>query len=150
MRRQRQRGFSLLEVLVATFIMGVAVVALLSNLTTSLRNASRLTDYDRAALLAKHKMDELLLIPKLPQMQVMQGQFDPAQSSGLNAFWRARAAIFEFAPGAGPGAPVLERVELQIQFQNGDKTKTFALEGFRRRYLQPDEPPPVPFNGAPF
>jgi general secretion pathway protein I len=145
-----QRGFSLLEVLVATFIMGVAVVALLSNLTTSLRNASRLTDYDRAALLARHKMDELLLVPKLPQMQVIQGQFDPSQSSGLNAIWRARAATFEFAPGAGPGAPILERVELQIHFQNGGKLKSFALEGFRRRYLQPDEPPPVPFNGAPF
>lgn len=144
----KEKGFSLLEVLVATFIMAVAVVALLSNLTTSLRNASRLTDYDRAALLARHKMDELLLVPRLPQMQVTGGQFDPSQSSGLNATWRARASIFEFAPGAGPGAQILERVELQIHFQNGGRTKSFSMEGFRKRYLLPDEPPPVPFNGA--
>lgn len=135
--------------MVATFIMAVAVVALLSNLTTSLRNASRLTDYDRAALLARHKMDELLLIPRLPQMQVIEGQFDPSQSSGLNAIWRARAGIFEFAPGAGSGAEVLERVELQIHFQNGGRTKSFTMEGFRKRYLLPGEPPPTPFNGAP-
>jgi general secretion pathway protein I len=145
----RERGFSLLEVMVATFIMAVAVVALLSNLTTSLRNASRLTDHDRAALLARHKMDELLLLPRLPRMQVMEGTFDPSQSSGLTATWRARAGIFEFAPGAGPGAEVLERVELQIQFQNGGRAKTFALEGFRKHTLLPDEPPPAPANGAP-
>lgn len=145
----RQRGFSLLEVMVATFIMAVAVVALLSNLTTSLRNASRLTDHDRAALLARHKMDELLLIPRLPQMQVIEGQFDPTQSSGLPATWRARASIFEFAPGAGPGAQVLERVELQIIFQNGGRTKSYSMEGFRKRFLLPDEPPPQPFAGPP-
>ena len=145
----KERGFSLLEVMVATFIMAVAVVSLLSNLTTSLRNASRLTDHDRAALLARHKMDELLLIPKLPQMQAIEGQFDPSQSSGLNARWRARAGIFEFAPGAGPGAQILERVELQIQFENGGRTKSFTMEGFRKRSLLPDEPPPAPMNGAP-
>ena len=144
-----ERGFSLLEVMVATFIMAVAVVSLLSNLTTSLRNASRLTDHDRAALLARHKMDELLLIPKLPQMQAIEGQFDPSQSSGLNARWRARASIFEFAPGAGPGAQILERVELRIQFENGGRTKSFTMEGFRKRSLLPDEPRPAPLNGAP-
>jgi general secretion pathway protein I len=137
---RRQRGFSLLEVMVATFIMAVAVVALLSNLTTSLRNAARLTDYDRAALMARHKMDELLLVPRLPRM--MEGRFDPSQSAGLDAGWRATAAIYEFMPGAGAGSQVLERVELQIQFNNAGRTKSFALEGFRRRYLLPDEPPP--------
>lgn len=145
----KQRGFSLLEVMVATFIMAVAVVALLSNLTTSLRNAARLTDYDRAALLARHKMDELLLTPRLPQMQVIQGQFDPSQSGGLNAVWQARAGVFEFAPGAGPGAEILERIELRVQFTNGEKTKSFTLEGFRKRFLLPDEPPPAPLSGAP-
>ena len=94
-------------------------------------------------------MDELLLIPRLPQMQVIEGQFDPSQSSGLNARWRARAGIFEFAPGAGPGAQILERVELQIQFENGGRTKSFTMEGFRKRSLLPDEPPPAPMNGAP-
>jgi general secretion pathway protein I len=146
---RRERGFSLLEVMVATFIMAVAVVALLSNLTTSLRTAARLTDYDRAALLARHKMEELMVTTRLPQGQVLGGVFDPSQTSGLAAEWRARGTIFEFAPGAGPGAEVLERIELRIEYKNAGGTKAFTLEGFRRRYLQADEPPPAAFAGAP-
>lgn len=145
-----RRGFSLLEVMVATFIMAVAVVALLSNLTTSLRTASRLTDYDRAALLARHKMDELLVTPRMPMGQVVEGRFDPAQTSGLAAGWRARATVFEFMPGAGPGSEILERIELQVVYENaGQQKKSFVLEAFRRRYLLPDEPPPEVFAGAP-
>ena len=40
MRTSTQRGFTLLEILVATTIMGVAVVGLLSSLSTSMRNAA--------------------------------------------------------------------------------------------------------------
>ena len=56
---KRNRGFTLLEVMVATTIMAIAVVGLLSSLSASLRNAARLTDNDRSALLARRKMDEL-------------------------------------------------------------------------------------------
>lgn len=131
----RQRGFTLLEVMVATLIMAVAVVALLSNLTTSLRNAARITDYDRAALLARHKMDELLLVPRFPPGQTVQGRFDPSQTSGLEAGWRARAVIVEAPPGAGPGTEALERIELQVEFRSGQQIKSFSLEGFRKRLL---------------
>lgn len=145
----RERGFTLLEVLVATMLMAVAVVALLSNLTTSTRNASKLTDHDRAALLARHKMDELLTTARLPQMQIIEGRFDPAQVAGMEAGWRARAAVFEAPPGAGPGAQVLERVELAIWFKRGEQPKTFYLEAYRKRWLQPGDPPPMPYVGQP-
>ena len=49
--------------LVATLIMGMAVVGLLSAISTSMRNAARLTDYDRVAMLARAQMDALLLEP---------------------------------------------------------------------------------------
>ena len=56
-----ERGFTLLEVMVATLIMGIAVSGVLSGLAAAARNASRLTQYDRATLLARQKMDELLV-----------------------------------------------------------------------------------------
>jgi len=52
----RTRGFTLLEVLVATLIMGLAVVGLLSAISTSMRNAARLTDYDRVAMVARPRV----------------------------------------------------------------------------------------------
>src|SRR5439155_5502496 len=73
-----RRGFTLLEVLVATTIMGIAVVTMLSALSTSVRNATRLTDYDRAVLLGGAKMDALLSDPTLPPMTAMEQALDPS------------------------------------------------------------------------
>lgn len=129
----KRRGFTLLEMLVATALMGIAVVALLANISTSMQNASRLTDYDRAALLARRKMDELLLDARLPKLATFGGEFD--QRSG----WRARLTPFEMPPNAAPGAAALERLELEIWWTSGEKRRTVALEGFRRITLTPAE-----------
>lgn len=122
-----QRGFTLLEVLVATTIMAVAIVGLLSGLSTSMNNASRLTDYDRASLLARRKMDELLLSPRLPPGVILEGPFENAPGG-----WRARVTPFEAAPGSGPGSPILERIELEIWWMNGKQRRNFTLESFRK------------------
>src|SRR5712691_7500245 len=98
-----KKGFTLLEVLVATLIMGIAISGILSGLSGAARNASRLTDHDRATLLAKHKMDELLVDRTAPRNQELAGEFDPAVSGGVRTGWRARVAPFEAPPGNGPG-----------------------------------------------
>lgn len=131
----RERGFTLLEMLVATLIMGIAVVSLLASISASLRNAGRLTDYDRAALLARHKMDELLLDQGLPRLVPIEGQFDPQFTGGVEAGWRAQIAPFEAPPEAKPGAFILERVELEIWWMSGSRRHSLALEGFRQSRL---------------
>ena len=127
-----RRGFTLLEVMVATTIMGIAVVTLMSGLSTSVRNATRLTDYDRAALLARAKMDSLLVDPKLPQRVVLEESFDPVLLGGARGGWRAQVTPFETGPGAGPGSPSLDRVQLEIWWMSADRRRSFSLEGFRR------------------
>jgi general secretion pathway protein I len=127
-----RRGFTLLEVMVATTIMGIAVVTLMSGISTSVRNATRLTDYDRAALLARAKMDSLLTDPKLPQHVTLEEPFDPALLGGARGGWRAQVTPFETAPGAGPGAPSLDRLQLEIWWMSADQRRSFSLEGFRR------------------
>jgi len=139
MKRKSTAGFTLLEVLVASVIMAVAITGLLSNLTLSLRTAARLTEYDRAALLARHKMDELLLLPPVPTQQMVEGRFDMTQSGGRRSRLEARSGIFEAPPGAGPGVEILERVELQIWWNQGGKLRTYPLEGFRKRLMMPGE-----------
>jgi general secretion pathway protein I len=134
----RVRGFTLLEVLVATVIMAIAVTALLTGLTTSLRNGARLTDYDRATLLARQKMDELLIASDVPKSSVFSGVWDASLSGGVPSGWQARITPYEMPEGTKPGAPILERVELQVWWDNGDRRRTFALEGFRRAKLTED------------
>ncbi len=139
-RCRRQRGFTLLEVLVAAVIMGIAVAGLMSGLAVSTRNAARLSQYDRATLLAREKMDELLVASELHRGQPLQGGFDPAIAGGQPIGWSAIVQPFETAPGAGAGQWVLDRIQLQIWWMDGETRHEFSLEGFRRGILQPGDP----------
>ncbi len=112
--------------------MAVAVTGLLSALSTSLRSAARLTDYDRAVLLARQKMDELLIADKLPKQTPFEGTWDAGTTGGTQMGWRARLTPFEAPPNAGPGVAYLERIELEIWWMSGEQRRTFSLEGFRR------------------
>jgi general secretion pathway protein I len=131
----KHRGFTLLEMLVASAIMGIAVVGLLSNLSTSMRNVSRLADYDRAVVLARAKMDELLLDRRLGTLDTAEGSFDAALTGGEPAGWRARVTPFDVPPGARNGTPILQRLELEIWWTSGGHRRTLSLEGYRKGLL---------------
>ncbi|HUQ91332.1 MAG TPA: prepilin-type N-terminal cleavage/methylation domain-containing protein [Bryobacteraceae bacterium] len=135
----RRAGFTLLEMLVATTIMAIAVVGLLSSLSSSLRNAARLTDHDRAAIVGRRKMDELLLQVRLPRHQMIEGALVPAVDAGLQGGWRARMEPFEVPPNVQPGNAILERVECEIWWLDGARKRTYSLEGYKRTVLQTDD-----------
>lgn len=149
MRRSVERGFTLLEVLVASAIMGIAVTGLLASLSTSMHTAARLTDYDRATLLARQKMDELLLDQKAPRSVPFQGSWNPVLTSGLECGWQAVIRPWDVPPGAGPGAQVLDRVHLTVWWITNGQRRTFTFEGYRPGILTaqdlaggPIPPPP--------
>jgi general secretion pathway protein I len=134
----RRQGFTLLEVLVATTLMGIAVVGLIATLQTSVGNATRLTDYDRAALVARSQMDTLLLDPTLPKLVVVQQPIEPVLLGGRTGGWRARVTPFDRKPDSGPDAEHLERIELEIWWMDGERRKAFTIEAFRRgKGMQP-------------
>lgn len=134
-----QRGFTLLEVLVATTLMGIAVVGLLSALSNSVQNATRLTNNDRAALVAKRKMEELLLATRLPRFQPIEGPLTASTDGGLEGGWRARVTPFEVPPNPAPGMGILERIELEIWWQDAERRRSFTLDGYRTSYLTPQD-----------
>ncbi len=122
-------GFTLLEMIVATAVMSIAVVGLLSLLSATLSNAARVQQYDRAAMLARTKMNELLLLSPLPLGQPMGGQWDA--TSG----WTARAEVFERRPDAAPGMLQLVRLHLEVWWMADQRRKSVTLDGFRREII---------------
>ena len=138
----KRAGFTLLEVLVATVIMGVAVAGLIAGLSHSVRNAARLADYDRAAMLARTKMNDLLVDKTLPFDGTVEGQFEPEQSGGVPSGWRASLRPFDLPPHAGPGVTILQRIGLEIWWQPVAGTRrTIELESYR--------PVPIPIPAQP-
>ncbi len=119
--------------------MGIAVTGLLTSLTSSLRNAARLTEYDRASMLARRKMDEILVLPHVPAATQLQGSFETAETGGLEAGWKARSSVVERGPSIAPGARVLQRIELQVWWKTAEQVHTFNLETYRAFALTPED-----------
>jgi general secretion pathway protein I len=130
-----KRGFTLLEMIVATTIMGIAVAGLMSGISSSTRNAARLRDYDRVVQLARLRMNSLLTDPPVPGHVMQQGLFDPAIAGGLECGWRAQASVAEKTPNPGVGDYILERIQLEIWWMSGGQRRSFPLDGYRRRTL---------------
>ena len=129
-----KRGFTLLEMIVATTIMGIAVAGLMSGISSSTRNAIRLRDYDRVVQLARLRMNGLLADPAAPR----EGLFDPAITGGLECGWRAQVGVAEqSSPRPAAGEYVLDRIQLEIWWMSGGQRRTFPLESYRRRTLRP-------------
>jgi general secretion pathway protein I len=136
---RRRRGFTLLEMIVATTIMGVAVIGLLSGIASTTRNAARLRDYDRVVQVARLRMNSLLTDPPGPGHALQQGLFDPAITGGLECGWRAQVSVAEKTPTPGAGDYVLERIQLEIWWMSGGQRRSFPLDGYRRRTLGPED-----------
>jgi type II secretion system protein I len=134
--KRSEAGFTLLEVMVATTIMAIAVVTLLGGISASMRNASRLTSYDRAVMRAHSKMDELTVNHRVPANAEMEEMFD--SSSG----WHAHFSPYETLPGAPQGTPMLERIQLEIWWMESGKRHVFPLEGYRRSMIPLQITPP--------
>ncbi|MCC6291868.1 MAG: prepilin-type N-terminal cleavage/methylation domain-containing protein [Bryobacterales bacterium] len=140
MKRRRRGGFTLLEVLIAATIMAIAIGTLLGSLQTSLANASRLGERDRATLEAKRLLDEILVDQTIRPGAEMGGVVAPVVGLPAGA-WRAQVSRFETGPG-GPGSRQLERVAVEITWRTGNTPRRAFLEGFR--IGKPDTPGAAP------
>jgi general secretion pathway protein I len=132
-----KRGFTLLEMLVASTIMAVAIVGLFGAIGGATRNAAHLRDYDRVTQLARLRMNDFLAddaggVP-------LGGTFDPILTGGLEAGWDARISTVEMPPGAMVGQPCLQRVELQVWWMAGEQKRTFLLDAYRTHFLRAGE-----------
>jgi prepilin-type N-terminal cleavage/methylation domain-containing protein len=120
-----QRGFTLLEALVAVMILGGAVAAISGVLSTSLRNIARAEDYERVTLLARAQMNELLALPPWKDGNTWSGQW------AGDYHWKAQAQAVPTARGAQESARVLVRMTLVGVWKTTRGEKTYTLETAR-------------------
>lgn len=122
---KERSGFSLLEMAVATVLLGVAVVGLVGAIGNSLSGIATAREYDWAAIVAKSTMNELLSQEPLPLGEPLRGRL------GDDAGWKASAA-----PLVGFGTDArgrrLVRVYLEVWWDSDGHRKQIGVEGIRR------------------
>ena len=131
-------GFTLLEILVATAILGTSVAALFGLLSSSLGNAQRLQAPSQALLLGKSLMNQLIAestevgggaAVSTPLDQKLQGRFNEQFR------WEAQATRSNAAVQPPPGQPILVRLVLDVFWKSdpGKPEKTLTLETYQLR-----------------
>jgi type II secretion system protein I len=131
----RQRGFTLLEMLVASAIMAAALIGIMASLSGATRNASRLRDYDRVVQLARLRMNDIIADER--SQGVLEGMFTPELVGGMVSGWRANVAKVEEGPDPVAGNFALDRVQLEVWWMQGTTRRSFSLEGYRHRIIRP-------------
>jgi len=127
-QRCRQAGVSLLEILIAVSILGIAFTAVFASFSTALRTVARLDEHQLAVAFATSKLNEMLLEPTLAPGSEHSG----VSEAGLR--WRARAELAEERPGTAPDKPLrLLRVVVEVEWGNAGGRQTFRLETLKLR-----------------
>ena len=116
----RARGFTLLEVIVATAIAAIALLALYSAAGATSRNAAVLRDRTYGQLVASNQLAELRARRAWPPTGVMQGTTDLADRRWQ---WRGQVVATEDA--------AIRRIDLVVVAEDGSTAAT--LIGFLGR-----------------
>ena len=118
-------GFSLLELAVATLLLGLAAVGILGTTSESMAAIQAAREYERAAALARSKMNELLAQGAPVPREALSGSLGDATG------WEAAFSVVdEF--GTDAAGRKLIRIRLEVWWRSGSERKSIALESHRR------------------
>lgn len=123
--RSRQRGFTLLEVIAAILLLGIAFAALLKVAGGAMALSRDAADRDEAALWARSLLDSAFVAtPVAPGRR--SGRFDARYQ------WTLTTTPWQ-APGSPPGSDplALYRLDLAVRWGNGARPQVAHFETLR-------------------
>jgi len=121
MRSSTMHGFTLLEVLVSTVLLGTVFVAIMGLTAQSLRNINRMAPHEKALLHAREKMNQILLLEELgPGEQA--GQWDDGYQWHVQIWRNDRDTQMSDATYG------LFHIRVVIIWSESDKPKTYTIE----------------------
>ncbi len=118
-----QRGFTLIEVVVAVAILGLSSSALFGLFSTSVDNIRRIDELHRYHLAAADVMNRVLLLPVLPADGQASGRL-----SQIDADWRVRVEPWIPESFDGRPAQAIVKIVVEIEFDGRSGRRNISLE----------------------
>jgi general secretion pathway protein I len=119
------RGFTLIETLVAISVLAISLVVLLQLFSGGLKSSKLSDEYTRGIFHAREKMDEILLAEELTE-GVIDGQFD----DGFR--WRAKALHLDIEEAKDVKLPFRAfNINVNVMWDEGDHEKHFAISAIK-------------------
>jgi len=123
---RQDRGFTLIEVVVAVTILGLSSSALFGLFGASVNNLRKIEELHRYQLAAEEVMNRVLLLPSLPGSGRAGGRLDQ-----MDANWTLRVEPWIPSNLDGRPAAAIVRVEVEIFWEGRSGSRRVRIETVR-------------------
>lgn len=118
-QRKKNKGFTLIEVMVALVIVAVAVGALISASASFTSNTAHLRDRTFARWVAANRLAEMRAMREWPDLGKSEGESEFARQTW---FWRVTTEAVQDA--------ALRQIEIQVRLKADNQSALFTLTSF--------------------
>lgn len=127
-RLQQQRGFTILEVLVAFLVAALLLAVILSGFSTGLSSLARADRMSQAALVAQSRIAELGVLEPLQE-----GELSGVDDQHSDYRWQisVQPFVWDYADAIRQQGSILYKVDVEVFWPAGEKEHSFLLTALK-------------------